>query len=94
MQLLFIFVAVVLIIIIIARLASKTRPENERLPASKSDGLYTVNKIEQKKNDHVIEALMNLLVKKGLVTEEEIVQELESMMKEEKAEKAQPKDAG
>lgn len=83
MSLLVIFFIVVFVIIIIARLASKTRPEAERVPASEN-GFYTIKKIESEAKDNVIEALMRLLVKKGLVTEEEILSELKSIVEEKK----------
>lgn len=84
MSLLVVFLTVILIIIIIARLASKTRPEHEREPASESRGFYSIKKIESEVKDNVIEALMCLLVKKGLVTEEEILSELELIIEEKK----------
>lgn len=83
MPLLFIFFIVILIIVIIARLASKTRPEHERAPESEN-GFYTIKKIESEAKDNVIEALMRLLVKKGFVTDEEILSELKSIIEEKK----------
>jgi len=86
MPLLFVFFAVILIIIIIARLASKSRPAEEIALSKKSKGIYSVKKVENHKNDNVIEALMNVLVKKGLLTEEEILAELKSVIAEKKRE--------
>ncbi len=90
MSLLFIFIIVIFIIIIIARLASKTRPEAERVPASEN-GFYTIKKMENEAKDNVIEALMRLLLKKELVTEAEILSELEEIVEENKQKKSETK---
>ncbi len=86
MSLLVIFFIVIFIIIIIAKLASKTRPEAERAPESEN-GFYTIKRIENEAKDNMIEALMRLLVKKELVTEEEIFSELQSIVEEKKQQK-------
>ncbi len=90
MALLVIFFVVIFILIIIARLASKTRPESERAPESEN-GFYTIKRIENEAKDNVIEALMRLLVKKRLVTDEEIFSELQSIIDEKKQTEAEKK---
>ncbi len=84
MSLLFVFFTVILIIILIARVASKTRPLAERAHSEKQTGLYTVKKIEDRNKDHLLEALIALLVHKKIVTEEEMVSSLKSILEEEK----------
>lgn len=84
MSLLFVFFTVILIIILIARVASKTRPLEERAHSEKQTGLYTVKKIEDRNKDHLLEALIALLVQKKIVTEEEMASSLKSILEEEK----------
>ncbi len=75
MSILFIFFGVIVIIIVIARLASKTRPPGERVEP-KGSGLYTIKKIKPQAGDQDLsdrlKALTALLVQKGVITEGEL----------------------
>ncbi len=77
MGLLFVFLAVILCIILIARFASKTRPDSEKVITEKKKGVYTVKKIDGpdpcEEQKIFLEGLMTVLEEKGLVTEEEVL---------------------
>lgn len=84
MGLLFIFLAGISAIILIAKLASKTRPKGERL--LEADGGHYQNGVElsHKKpfqDRSLEEGLISLLIKKGMITEEELLSEVELIKK-------------
>ena len=79
MAILFIFFAFILAIILVARLASKARPKEERekiLPKTKVN-TYAKGKQESQ----VLDALVALLVRKGMISEEELVAALRNAEK-------------
>ena len=80
MGILFIFFAVIGLIILIARFGSKLRPESER-GESKKKGLYSIKKMEPDNNQaDVLEALISLLVKKEILSEDEVFSEVNSIL--------------
>ena len=86
MGLLFIFLAGIGAIILIARFASKTRPKEERLPESGGGGPYRNGGERYAKKplydrSTLEEGLLSLLIKKGVITEEELFSEMELMKK-------------
>ena len=88
MGLLFIFLIGICAIILIARLASKTRPKEERLLVESGGGderrkngkeHYPEKNLQDKTT--LEEGLLSLLIKKGVITEEELLLELELIKK-------------
>ncbi len=84
MGLLFVFLTVIVIIILIARMASKTRPETEKVASQKKTGLYTVKKLEGPSPDRdqviLLEALISVLIQKKVISEEEVAAEIKSII--------------
>lgn len=84
MGLLFIFLVGIGAIILIARFASKTRPKEERFPeaggAYRNGGeAYSKKPLYDKST--LEEGLLSLLIKKGVITEEELLSEMELIKK-------------
>jgi hypothetical protein len=83
--LLFIFLVGISAIILIARFASKTRPKEERLPEAGGGRYQNGGERYPKKPlyDRSIleEGLLSLLIKKGVITEEELLSEMELIKK-------------
>jgi hypothetical protein len=66
-------------IIIIARIASKSIPRAERLTESPPPrAIQKTEGVESDRNDEVshLEALVSLLVKRGVITEDELLEEI------------------
>lgn len=82
--LLFIFLAGITVIILIARLASKTRPKGERVleegggPYRNGGDLPHSKPVQER---FIAEGLISLLIKKGMITEEELLSEVELIKK-------------
>ena len=86
MGLLFIFLVGICAIILIARLASKTRPKEERLSAPGGAAGYQNGGDRPSKKpiydkSALEEGLLSLLIKKGVISEEELLSELEQIKK-------------
>jgi hypothetical protein len=86
MGLLFIFLLGISAIILIAKLASKTRPKEERISGSGEEkggangrGHYPEKQLQDKST--LEESLIALLIKKGVITEEELLSEVELIRK-------------
>lgn len=92
MGLLFIFLTVILIIILIARIASKTRPDSEKIQSETKTGMYTVKKIESpslaEEQINLLEALIAVLIRKGFISEEEMTSEIQSILEKRKGDDA------
>ena len=74
MGFLFIIVLSILAIILVARLASKTKPDIERIKSPEDMEHY---KKSQKIDAVVQNGLITLLLKKNMITEEELLAEVE-----------------
>jgi hypothetical protein len=72
-------------IVLIAKLASKTRPKEERLLASEESMRHKNGGHSPEKQIHdklaLDEGLISLLIKKGVITEEELLFEVERVKK-------------
>jgi hypothetical protein len=85
MGLLFLFLLGICAIILIAKLASKTRPKEERLleagaaPHKNGGGHYSEKTTPNRSS--LEEGLVSLLIKKGVITEEELLSEVELIRK-------------
>lgn len=89
MGLLFIFLLGIAAIILVARLASKARPQEERLldrkeggeAAFKNGGGKSHGEKPSQESLLVQEGLLSLLIKKGIITEEELLSEMKMIKK-------------
>jgi len=82
MQLLFIFFIFIGAIIVIARLASKTRPESERGPANAKKRKAGKKKDADAEALKLLDALVMLLLRKKLISEEELQAAFEEVINE------------
>ncbi|MFQ5779926.1 MAG: hypothetical protein ACE5HN_03960 [Nitrospiria bacterium] len=83
MGLLFILLLGILAIFLIAGMASKARPKHERLsqdPSQNGDRSVGENRDREAERCN-IEGLTSLLIKKGIITEEELLSEVELIEK-------------
>jgi len=79
MGLLFILLLGILAIFLIAGMASKARPKHERL--SHNGDLSIDKKIDREAERCNLEGLTSLLIKKDVITEEELLNEIEAINK-------------
>jgi len=70
MELLFVFFAFIAVLMIIARLASKTRPDSERAP--EPPAITSAEKLEKPEEATLLNALVELLIRKNLISEQEL----------------------
>ncbi len=84
MGFLFLIIIGILAMVFIARFASKTRPKGEEVKSPYRGGYGDVYSSKSQKVDSVLQkGLVSLLLKKNIIREEELLEELEKIKKEE-----------